>query len=640
MPTHHSKEDTTMDSCKVAEGSFHTEAGIEVQSEDATIRVHVSLLDSLMTLAGELVLSRNQLLQGIGTGDLRSIDIVGQRIDQITSELQGAIMLTRMQPIGNVFARFPEFVAELAESAGKEVELKVSGKEVELDRTLMEAVNEPLTQLVRNGVEHGIEQSAVRKESGKAPRGLLALKAYHEAGQVVIEVRDDGRGFEPNDLVTLAREKGVISGEQSASLSDKEKMNLIMLPGFSTAGSEAEGTDKSSGMSRVRGNLDKLGGNINITSEPGVGTTVAIKLPLTLAIIPSQIILVGGERYAIPQANLEELVRIPAAQVKERVEYVGNAEVVRLRGDLLPLVNMAQLLGIERIYTNEDGVECIERRKRIADRRSRVLTPLGELLDSNNEKQSGSGAQFSERAVQDRRVSENSALNIVVVTTGHMKYGLVVDEFQDSEEIVIKPLGRHLQNCKGYAGATIMGDGRVALILDLANLAKMASLRRTVESTRAAQVSSEKIVSSRDSADTQSFLIFRSAETEQYAIPLDQVERIEKIKRSHIEFLGGKRVMQYRGGSMTLISVDDVASVQPLADREDLLVIVFQVEDTQFGLLGIGPVDTINGSGTIDDTTLKQIGISGSAIINGQTTMMADVEGMLRGRFPEMVETI
>jgi len=597
---------------------------------DTTIRVTVSLLDQLMNLAGELVLSRNQLLQTITSGDVRNAEAVGQRIDLVTSELQEAIMLTRMQPIGNVFNKFPRVVRDLSKKLGKQMDLTIVGKDVELDKTIIEAINDPLTHLVRNSVDHGIEPPDERIRKGKNPKGLIVLKAYHEAGQVVIEISDDGKGLDGNVIAETAINKGLITPEQAKTMSEKEKINLILLPGFSTAKKVTDVSGRGVGMDVVKTNLDQLGGSIEMESEVGKGTTISVKLPLTLAIIPCQIVMTGGERYAIPQVNLEELLRIPASRVKERIERVGDAEVVRLRGNLLPLIRLSDVLDIPRTYYDPTTDETKpDRRQNVADRRSRASALFNNQENAETEKPE---SVTLERTGTDRRQSPASALNIVVVSTGAMKYGLIVDRLHDSEEIVIKPLGRHLQQCKGYAGATIMGDGRIALILDVSNLSQMAgltSLDGTERANELAEAAKDAIIKAKDK---QALLTFSSSPEEQFAVPLNQVERVEKIKRIDIEDVGGRRVMQYRGGSLPLISIDEVAMVQPLSDQDDLLVIVFNLAGKDIGLLAIGPIDAIEVAANVDDMTLKQTGIMGSAIIDGHTTMLVDIF--------EMVQTI
>ena len=606
---------------------------------DTSIRVHVSLLNSLMTLAGELVLSRNQLLQTIASTDFHNVGVVGQRIDMITSELQEAIMLTRMQPIGNVFSKFPRVVRDLAKMLEKTVDLEIIGQDVELDKTIIEAISDPLTHLIRNSVDHGVELPSERQKIGKPASGRVVLRAFHEAGQVVIEISDDGKGLDGEALATSAVSKGLITAEHAQAMSEKEKINLVFLPGFSTAEKVTDVSGRGVGMDVVKTNLDKLGGHIDIISELNCGTTVSVKLPLTLAIIPCQIIMTGDERYAIPQVNLEELLRIPAHQIKERIERVGDAEVVRLRGNLLPLIRLADVIGIERTYFDPaDNKAKADRRERISDRRGRVSPAFGSESQSiQTENVQGSGKSRS-RSIADRRHSPMSALNIVVVSTGTMRYGLIVDQLLDSEEIVIKPLGIHLQGCKGYAGATIMGDGRIALILDVSNLARMAGLVALDGTDRASEVAMSAAETQRMSNERQSLLLFRSSEQEQFAVNLGLVDRIEKINRSKIEDLGGKRVMQYRGGSLPLICIHDAAMVQALADREDLLVIVFNYGSKAVGLLAVGPIDALELNVAIDNVTLKQTGIQGSAIINGHTTMLVDVPELIGSIFSEWID--
>ena len=623
-----------------------------VRGLEASLRVSVNLLDSLMNLAGELVLGRNQLLQAITLKDFRTIEASGQHLDLITSELQEAIMLTRMQPIGNVLNKFPRVVRDLARDLKKEVRLTIKGEGVELDKTILEAINDPLTHLVRNSVDHGIETPDERRKVGKDVTGHVFLRAYHEAGQVNIEIRDDGRGIDPVQLASSALNKGLVSENQVRTMSDKEKVNLIFLPGFSTIEKVSEVSGRGVGMDVVKTNLDKLGGVVDIDSVLGRGTTINIKLPLTLAIIPSQLISTGGERYAIPQVNLEELFRIPADQVKDRIEKVGDAEVVRLRGNLLPLIRLADVIGVERTYLDDkEKNDKMDRRIDIADRRSKrsPLLKNAENQDNGDElkKSDQSNGQSEleqtspnnrpsedQRQNLDRRYHASSAVNIVVVYTGALKYGLVVDELHDSEEIVVKPLGRHLKHCQGYAGATIMGDGRVALILDVAGLSQMAKLTSLDGTERSMEVAQEH-EQAKIREDVQSMLIFRNSEEEQFAAPLGLVERIEKIKKSDIEEVGGKRVMQYRGSSLPLFAIEEAASVKPLADKEELLVIVFTVEGREIGLLATPPLDAIEESIDVDDTTLRQTGIKGSTIIRDHTTLIVDIFGLVRALNPD-----
>jgi two-component system chemotaxis sensor kinase CheA len=595
------------------------------------LRVNIDLLDSLMTLAGELVLSRNQLLQGITSNDVRALETSGQRIDMVTSELQEAIMKTRMQSISNVFNKFPRVVRDLARELKKEVTLSIEGKSVELDKTIIEAISDPLTHLVRNAVDHGIELPDERHKIGKDPTGKISLKAFHEAGQVNIEISDDGRGLDGDKLLTSALQKKLITNHQASVMSEKEKTALIFLPGFSTAENVTDVSGRGVGMDVVKTNLDKLGGILDIESKKNIGTVIRIKLPLTLAIVPSQIISLGNERYAIPQVNLNELLRIPASQVKDRIERVGDAEVVRLRGNLLPLLNLSKVLGIDKTYLNPfDGSTIPERRTNIADRRSKH-SPFFKNEETDKPEPEAPGMEpevvkeHEPRSESERRTNIKSAINIAVVSAGLFKYGLIVNQLCDSEEIVVKPLGRHLKACKGYAGATIMGDGRVALILDVAGLARMAKLTSLEGSDRVSEEAKKKTMAQKEAGDKTSVLLFKNDDKEQCAVPLGIVERIERIKVANIETVGGKKVIQYRGGSLPLFSLDEVADVKPLPESEQLEVIVFTLAGREVGLMVRPPVDAVDVTVKIDHMTLKQPGIMGSTIIGNHTTLLVDI---------------
>ena len=618
-------------------------AELQATSPETSLRVHVNLLDSLMTLAGELVLGRNQLLQSLARKDLDSSAAVGKRIDLITSELQEAIMRTRMQPIANVFNKFPRVTRDLARSLGKEVELILEGKDVELDKTLIEAIADPLTHLVRNAIDHGIESPDQREKKGKHPIGRIRLKAFHEASQINIEIEDDGCGLDGEKLAAEATEKGFITLEQAEKLSLNEKIQLIFLPGFSMAHKVTDLSGRGVGMDVVKTNLDRLGGQIDLSTEVGEGTTVRIKVPLTLAIIPSQIILTENERYAIPQANLVELIRVPADQIQKRVEIVGGAEVVRLRSRLLPLVRLSDTLGLRRTYTDLEKEETrTDRRKHIADRRSRrsdFFESFHENRKSYENNSHGNGhAGYSStqpRSGIDRRFRVASGLNIAVVSSGDMQYGLAVDVLLDSEEIVVHPLGRHLKQTKGYAGATIMGDGKVALILDVMELAQLAQLSTVHESSRAKELAGEKAAALKAKKDHQSLLAFRNALDEHFAVPLNQVLRIEKINARDVEVVGGRKVMQYRGGNLLLFTIDQVAFVKPIVEKSHLLVLVFALAGREIGLLATGPVDAVVINKKMDEKSLKQPGIMGSVVIDGRTTLLVDIFDIVSTLNPE-----
>jgi len=566
-----------------------------------SLRVHVSLLEDLMNLAGELVLSRNQLMQAISSNAIHQIEVAGQRIDLVTSELQETIMLTRMQTVGNIFNKFPRVVRDLARNLGKEIDLQLEGNDVELDKTIIEGLGDPLTHLVRNSADHGIEMPDVRVAAGKPAMGTIVLKAYHEAGQVIIEIVDDGGGLNSDKIVAKALSRGLITPDQAKSMSDKEKANLIFLPGLSTAEQVTDVSGRGVGMDVVKSNLDQLGGQVDIETERGKGTTIRIKLPLTLAIIPSLLVSVGQERYAIPQVNVDELLRIPVAQITERVELVGDAEVLLLRGELIPLLYLSNVLGLD-----ESSCEASKM--------------VGEIL--RGEKSLGE-VQEAGCTLAD--------VNLVVVSAGQFRYGLVVDQLHDSVEIVVKPLGRHFKDCQGYAGATIMGDGHVALILDVAGLGRLGDLSLSI--AREKHVTKEAEAGS--GQDKLSLFVFRNTPQEYCAVPLDLVARVELIDAAEIEEVGGRRVIKYRGGTLPVFSLDQATNVNMLDISGEVIVIVFLMAGHEIGLLAKPPVDAIEAQVAIDSFTLKQPGISGSAVIGDNTTLIVDIYELIQSVQPE-----
>jgi len=544
---------------------------------DSTLRVHVGLLETLMNLAGEMILSRNQLHDAIARNDSRSLSVADQRLNLVTSELQDAIMQTRLQPIGNVFNKFPRVVRDLANLLHKEVQLDLRGHDVGMDKSLIEGLSDPLTHMVRNAVDHGIGTPEERLQAGKKRQGTIRIEARHEAGQVVVEIADDGQGIDGQRIAQSALAKGLITPERLSTLSDQDRLALIFLPGLSTAKLVTEVSGRGVGMDVVKTNLDRMGGKMEIQSVLGQGTLFRIKLPLTLAIIPSLIVSVGQERFAIPQVSVEELLHIRAQDLKDRLDLVGGAEVLLLRERILPLLRFANLLGIE----------------------------------------------------SDPVASGSKALEIAVLTTGSLSYGLVVSAFHDTEEIVVKPLGRHLKSLCEYAGATILGDGRVALILDAAGLAAKAELAAVADRELAEDGRSAAAKTS------HSLLLFHNAPDELCAAPLDIVLRIERIKPEQVETMGGRRTMQYRGAALPLVTLSDAAQVKSLGDSRDLAVIVSSVHGREVGLLGAMPVDVIETQGAIDLTTHRQKGVAGSVIINQRTALIADLPELVDAAYPD-----
>ncbi len=620
----------------VQEGAASTPSHSPASAEN-TLRVNVEVLETLMNLAGELVLSRNELREAISRRDERAVAASSQRINLVTSDLQEAIMQTRMQPVGNVFGKFPRVVRDLSRTLGKEVQLEIEGREVELDKTLIEGLSDPLTHMVRNAIDHGVEMPDERVKRGKKAVGTVRLRACHEAGQVVIEVGDDGKGIDPAKIAASALRKGLISAERLRGMSDKDKAALIFLPGLSTADQVSDVSGRGVGMDVVKTNLDRLGGKVEIQTEPGKGSLFRIKLPLTLAIIPSLIVTVEEERFAIPQVNVVELIRVPAEQVKNRIEVVGDAEVLLLRGNLIPIVRLADVLGLMRTYLDPGtGRREIDRRDAIADRRSpRHPVQAESTGDCPNME---TGPDHDRRGDDGRRDRPLSDMQVVVVSAGILQYGLVVDSMQTTEEIVVKPLGRHLKGLQEYAGATIMGDGKVALILDASGLAVKGSLTSVSGSTRAGQLAEQEAAETRQ--DMHSWLLYHNAPEEMCAIPLDYVLRLEKIESAQIEYTGGRRTMQYRGATLPLVTLADAARVNPLEEGQDLVVIVFNTRGREVGLLGAMPVDVIETRATVDNITLRQPGIVGSAIIRDRTVLLVDLHEVVEAVYPEWGTTV
>jgi two-component system chemotaxis sensor kinase CheA len=605
------------------------EAAPKSTPSEETLRIPVELLEILMNLAGELVLSRNQLRAAVAQNNHSLLASVDQRVDQVTSELQDVIMQTRLQPIGNVFSKFPRVVRDLSRSLGKGIELDIRGKEVALDKTLIEGLSDPLTHMVRNAVDHGIETTAERTRAGKQSVGHIRIEARHEAGQVVVEIADDGKGIDGDRVAEACVSKGLISKEKIVGLSERDKQALIFLPGLSTAQTVSDVSGRGVGMDVVKTNLDRLGGQVDIDSELGQGSIFRIKLPLTLAIIPSLLISLGQQRFAIPQANIEELIRLRPDDIKSRIEVVGDSEVLLLRDRLLPLARLIDVFGAVPSYTDPvTGRREVDRRSRLADRRS----PRHEL-DSPNDATATTPADSAMPRSGDRRQRAASALEIAVVTTGTLSYALVVDAFHDTEEIVVKPLGQRFKTLREYSGATILGDGTVALILDMAGIATKAGLASVEASARAAQLAAE--AEAQRLQDVHALLLFENGPGEPCAVPVDLVQRIERITPQQIERLGQHRTMKYRGQSLPLFALSDAAKVSRVDERDDLVVLVTNAYGHDVGLLGAMPVDVVETRAHIDQTTHRQQGITGSTIIHDTTTLIADLYELVDSVHPD-----
>jgi len=571
-----------------AEDVVSAQQMLEAKSRDAvpeTIRVGVNLLDKLMTLVGELVLARNQLLQFANTVENTGLQAVSQRMNLIATELQEEVMKTRMQPIGNIWAQFPRTVRDVALGCGKQVNIEMQGKETELDKTIIEAIKDPLTHLVRNSVDHGIELPEERMKAGKDAAGKLTLRAFHEGGQVNIEISDDGAGLNLERIQQKALERRIITAEQSARMSEREIFNLIFLPGFSTAEKVTNVSGRGVGMDVVKTNVEKIGGTVDLQTTLGRGTTVRVKIPLTLAIIPALVVTCGGDRYAIPQVSLLELVRLESDQARSAIEMVHGAPVYRLRGRLLPLVYLRREL------------------------------------------------QLAEAASDARQ----DAVNIVVLQADGRQFGLVVDQICDTEEIVVKPLRKQLKTVKTFAGSSIMGDGKVALILDVLGLAQRANVLSEGRDRALAQATTD---STSTAAEKQTFLLFSGPGGSRMAVPLSTLARLEEFPVSQVEMSGSQWVTQYRGQILPLVRLSVILEerrnklrgllMPPPADSGPIQVLVLNHEGRSFGLVVDRILDIVEDHASVRSPATRPA-VLYSVVIGERVTELLDIPAILRG---------
>ena len=547
---------------------------------ESTIRVDVDVLDRLMNLVGELVLARNNMLQHLGTAPAPAMLTAAQRLDLVTGELQESVMKTRMQPIGSAWSKFPRIVRDLSLSFRKQVAIVTEGEETELDKTIIEAIKDPLTHVVRNAVDHGIEAPDVRAAAGKPRQGTLRMTARHEGGQVIIEISDDGAGIDIAKVKAKALSKELITATQAASMSDREAMQLIFMPGFSTAAAVTNVSGRGVGMDVVKTNVEKIGGTVEVSSELGVGTTLRVRIPLTLAIIPALLVLGDGDRYAIAQRDVVELVRLDSGKRGPNgVEHVHGAPVYRLRGRLLPLVDIREVLG------------------------------LGERQDSDS-------------------------LTIVVLSADGQQFGLIVDAVVTTEEIVVKPLGRLIQDVTTFSGATIMGDGRVALILDVAGIA------RSSQAVAAARAEAELDADALTSSTTSTPLLVASTQGEgRVAIPLADVARLEEVPVRTIERSGGREVVQYRGAILPLLSVGSLVGHGGYIDTSDLDatvdVIVHDWRGCQVGLVVSRIVDIVEA-----ELPEHRGETTTTFVVSDRVTELLDVEQLLESHIGSMFDDL
>jgi two-component system, chemotaxis family, sensor kinase CheA len=477
---------------KAGASSVATNSERNGAGSDKTLRIDVDVLNRMMNLVGELVLTRNQILQrDRAAGNFPEL---ARRLDSVTADLRETVMQARMQPVGNLFGKFPRMVRDLARTCGRDVRVEFSGQETGLDKSLLEAIKDPLTHAVRNAVDHGIEPPADRVLAGKPAEGCLRLRAFHQSGSVVIEVADDGAGIPMERVLTKAIERNLVTKEQAAGMSEREALQLIFLPGFSTAAAVTTVSGRGVGMDVVRANVEKVGGSVEVESRRGEGTTLRLRVPLTLAIVPSLIVRSGGQSFALPQSALVELVDIPQREFARVVQQIGSAELFRLRERLLPMIWLDRLLGLEP---------------------------------------------------DDPQASQGHYL--AVLEADGCRYGLVVDDLMSPEEIVVKPLSPVLREIGLFSGATVLGNGTLALILDVGATAARAGVKPT-EDEGIEFGTGETTVQEAG----ESFLIFEDRARERIALPLEMVERIESVSLERIEYAGGRPLLQYRGELLSL----------------------------------------------------------------------------------------
>ncbi len=556
-----------------------------VQAEEK-IRVGVNFLNDLVNLAGELVLGRNQLTQNTLNlvKEIPALSAVVQHISRITTEMQEKIMHMRMQPVSIIFSKFNRVVRDLSKKLGKEIKLVTIGEEVELDKTIIEALSDPLTHLIRNSVDHGVEMPEDREKSGKVRHGTIELKAYHQAGQVHIEINDDGGGIDGEKIGAKAVEKGIITKQQLDAMDDKERVRLIFRPGFSTAETVTAVSGRGVGMDVVITNIEQLGGIVNIESTVGLGTKMRIVLPLTLAIVSGLVIKADDQTFILPEANIEELVRVKPDEIESRINVIQDAQVLKLRDMLLPLINLGKVLGLH-----------------------------GE-----------NGEGFDDRI---------EPLRILIARHGNSRLGIIVDSLENIEEIVVKPLPRYLKKMKYYSGASIMGNGTVSLILDVGGLVKKANLHDLKETSAVTKEDD----SGEGTGEHQTLLLFENNTEERFALPLELITRIEQVPVADIERVKDNRYLQYQGTKYKLIFLEDYLPVTcPERKPEDTLgVIIPKLVKHPMGIVINRVLTTITSNVELDTETIMAPGLFGSAVLEDKITLLPDMYRLFELAAPE-----
>jgi two-component system, chemotaxis family, sensor kinase CheA len=556
-----------------------------------SLRVSVPLIDRMMELSGELSLVRNQALRSTDPANA-SLRRLMRRLDSVTTELQDAALRMRMQPVGTLFDRFPRLVRDLARQLGKQIEITITGSEVELDKTVLEILADPLTHLFRNCCDHGIELPEQRRHSGKPPAGMITLSARQDRGQIVIEVRDDGKGLDPDAIKRKALQQGIKQSHELALLSEKQLYDLIMLSGFSTAASVTDLSGRGVGMDVVKTNLDQVNGTVEIDSAVGRGTCFTLRLPLTLAIMPCLLVVSGSSRYAIPQRDIEEIVLLKpepgATNGGMRIERTQDEEVLRLRGTLVPLVRLSDVLTHREPFTAQ----------------TRAALVAGD--------HSRSGPEPPTR------------LYVTILRVGSHRFGLVVDNVLESEDIVVKPSHPLLRQLGVFVGATILGDGGIALILGIEGIARHTGIlhRPVLQPVRALEAA-------RGPDESQTLLLFKYGPTELLAMPLAAVQRVVRIRREKIERVGERELVNIDGKAVNLIRADRILNLSAYPDVDWFYLILPRIAK-HAGLVASEIVDTPTLPVELDEQAYKVDGVFGSAMVRGQIAIFIDIDRLLQ----------
>ncbi len=567
-----------------------------------TVRINVDTLDKLMVQAGELVLIRNQHLLTIDESDAMSRSIA-HRLDLITSELQETIISTRMQPVGKVIDKFPRVVRDLGKNLNKQIQISITGSNAELDKTILESLADPLTHIIRNSCGHGIESPEERVKAGKPKTGHISIAAYHEAGRVNIKITDDGRGVDVDRIRQKVFEKGLKTEAELEQMTHQDLLHLVFLPGFSTMDEANDISGRGVGMDVVKTSIEKLGGSFDFDSATGVGTTILLRLPLTLAIIPSLIVASGDYLYAIPQVSLVELVSLYDEEIFTKIERADDQEVYRLRGRLLPIIRLSEILSRPKLFTRETRSEIAEKYYR-----------------QNQE-------TFKEFEQEKENLEFSNSLTFVVLKVGNSHYGLIVDEIVGTEEIVVKPLHPAIKSLGIYSGATIMGNGNTALILDVGGISRHAGITLA-----------EKIMEERDkelsTEEMQTVLLFKSGPKEQLALSLPLIRRIEPFQIKDIELIGDKEYLTVDGVSTQIIRLDSILNISPVVEHEKMYLILPRHMNRPIGILMSSFIDVVDTKVDLDVTSYTAEGLLGTAIINGVMTLFIDIYRMMESYDP------